>query len=63
MLVKEITAALVAQYAALPGAPNWPKTLAAETCGTQLEYVLVEYGRGVGEGELTMLPPSPMAFS
>ena len=27
-----VTAALVAQYAAQPGVPNWPKTLAAETC-------------------------------
>lgn len=35
--VRPITAALVAQYAALPGAPNWPKTLAAETyAGGQL---------------------------
>lgn len=59
VLDNPITAALLAQYAAFPGAPNWPKTLAAVTyyhVSTYLSTISVD-------GKPTMLPPSVMAFN
>lgn len=60
VLVKAITAALLAQYAALPGAPNWPKTLAADTWASCQN--LSQQNVGINIGVLTILPPGFIAL-